>query len=152
MKRCSKCKQEKELTKFTSNKKGADGKHSHCNKCRYEDFKRRRRKSPEVFVDPSRRAHLRRSYGITPERYDEMRGIQNDLCAICKRPGKPRARQRYALHVDHDHQTGAVRGLLCAECNSILGNAKDSKEVLMAAIEYLQRHSKEVEVTNGISP
>ena len=77
---------------------------------------------------------LERAYGITPERYEEILKLQNGVCYICSDTVKSR---RGKLHVDHDHSTGEVRGLLCINCNRGLGNFRDSIELLKKAIEYL---------------
>jgi hypothetical protein len=61
--------------------------------------------------------HLKATYGITPEQYDEMLSAQGGTCAICAAPPRPSRR----LAVDHDHQTGKIRGLLCGLCNVSLG-------------------------------
>jgi len=73
-------------------------------------------------------------YGISLDDYYEMSAIQDDRCAICM--NKPR---KYRLAVDHDHKTGAIRGLLCKRCNhDLLGAAYDSTELLERAVEYLR--------------
>jgi hypothetical protein len=74
------------------------------------------------------------AYGITVEQYDEMLATQSGVCAIC---AKTCATGR-ALAVDHCHETGKVRGLLCARCNPMLGFANDNIDVLKAAIAYLE--------------
>lgn len=71
-------------------------------------------------------------YGITPAQYEELLAAQGGACAICRVVPNKR------LHVDHDHRTGAVRGLLCSECNLGLGKFRDSVEVLQSALSYLQ--------------
>ena len=73
-----------------------------------------------------------RKYGITLEKYEAMEKKQNGVCAICmeKEPNKK-------LAVDHCHITGKVRGLLCSNCNNGLGKFKDSKTLLIKAINYL---------------
>jgi len=80
---------------------------------------------------------LMRSYGVTEEWYVETLAAQGGKCAICPatEPGGPHK----VFSVDHDHKTGKVRGLLCKDCNHMLGMAKDSIETLRAAIEYLQK-------------
>jgi hypothetical protein len=75
---------------------------------------------------------LKSRYGITPEDYDQMLKEQNGVCAICK------VRKKEKLHIDHDHKTGRVRGLLCGACNRALGLLKDNTDFLNKAIEYLQ--------------
>lgn len=78
--------------------------------------------------------NLIRRYGITVEQYKEMYKAQNGKCLIC---GKPEQK----LHVDHCHETGYVRGLLCGSCNRALGLLKDNTDFLLKAIAYLQRCS-----------
>lgn len=81
-------------------------------------------------------AHERRvesTYGITPEEYDRIWAAQGKRCGVCR--AVPRS-IRFA--VDHDHKTGAVRGILCKRCNhDLLGGAHDSVTLLFRAIEYL---------------
>lgn len=77
---------------------------------------------------------LRLRYGISHDDYLDMEQRQNGVCAICKQPP---TQGRY-LHVDHDHSTGRVRGLLCPECNAGLGRFGDDIDLLLAAIAYLK--------------
>ena len=77
--------------------------------------------------------HLRNKYGITPAEKQKMVEEQNGLCLICHKPlgtGK-------GVHIDHDHDTGRVRGVLCTNCNSALGLMKDDPGTLQNAIQYL---------------
>lgn len=80
---------------------------------------------------------LRRKFNLTLEQYDAIAESQDGACAICKGPPT-----RPFLCVDHDHDTNAIRGLLCNSCNSALGLFKDSPEILQAAITYLKQHGK----------
>lgn len=83
------------------------------------------------------RAYLFRvKYGITPEQYEDLSEKQNGGCAICQRPC-PSGRR---LAVDHDHETGRVRGLLCMDCNQGLGKFGDDISRLKAAVQYLTTH------------
>jgi len=90
--------------------------------------------------DHARVARLKK-YGLTPHAYDEMVARQKGLCAIC---GLPPIGQRGKdmLHVDHDHDTGVVRGLLCHMCNKALGLFKDRSGNLWMAHKYLRKHGK----------
>lgn len=65
-----------------------------------------------------------------------MHEQQHGLCAICRMPER---RTDRPLSVDHDHETNIVRGLLCDDCNNLLGRANDSTSVLSKAIDYLER-------------
>lgn len=86
-------------------------------------------------LNRNRKANLFSKYGITCDDYDRMLVEQYGCCKICgKRPGKRR------LHIDHDHDSGAVRGLLCQNCNHLLGNAKDSPDILRLAASYLEEY------------
>lgn len=75
-------------------------------------------------------------YGVTPEQYAELLDQQGNRCAICRTdaPGG-----KGGWHVDHDHATGRVRGLLCHSCNIMLGHANDDPARLQSALEYLTR-------------
>lgn len=88
-----------------------------------------------------RRRRLKEKYGLTVEQFDAMLKTQKGLCAICGRPpsGKGQCGKSPVLHVDHDHATGKVRGLLCPQCNQALGKFRDDVEILTSAIDYLDR-------------
>ncbi|MGN6661597.1 MAG: endonuclease VII domain-containing protein, partial [Achromobacter mucicolens] len=86
----------------------------------------------------SRRVNLRKKYGITPECYDKMFSEQGGACAICG-TDQPGGRHKY-FSVDHDHETGAIRGLLCNNCNRGVGLLGDSEQNMRAAANYLSRH------------
>lgn len=97
-----------------------------------------------VKQDPTtyRRWFLRFKYGLTIDEYDAMAVAQDGRCAICHRVETKRNNGRtQPLSVDHDHETGAVRGLLCSRCNSMLAFFEDL-ELHAAATEYLRRHSQ----------
>lgn len=94
-------------------------------------------KSPEG-VKSSRRAHLKRLFGISLEEYEKMSEKQNHVCAICGRPEMNNKNK--VLCVDHNHETGEIRQLLCGACNSGLGHFKDDKILLEKAIKYLKLH------------
>ena len=86
---------------------------------------------------------LKRKYGITTERYEEMLSQQNGLCAICNKPESKIDTQNgnfIALAVDHCHTTKKVRGLLCNRCNTTIGRIEESIELLRAMEVYMQRH------------
>lgn len=88
-----------------------------------------------------RELHLRRKYGITPEDYDRMLAEQGGGCAICGRGPSERGKYRQYLHVDHCHETGRVRGLLCDQHNLLLGQWGDDVDQLRRAIEYLTKNA-----------
>ena len=82
----------------------------------------------------ARKYWLKQKYDLTIEEYQYILNMQAGLCCICCEPMNP---QR-DTHVDHDHDTGLVRGLLCSKCNSGIGYLKDSLAITESAFFYLQ--------------
>lgn len=76
-------------------------------------------------------------YGISEAEADQMLEDQDGVCAICKGPPNGRY-DKYVI--DHDHETGSVRGLLCNNCNAAIGFLRDDVELVDAASRYLQKH------------
>lgn len=102
-------------------------------KCRTKKNEVRRQKYK---AGQDRAMQLRLKYGLSLEQYDTMVEAQGGRCAICeKAPPFNSGRNGQCLHVDHDHQTGAVRGLLCNNCNRGIGMIGDAN--LQAAVAYL---------------
>lgn len=131
MKTCTKCGIEKPLEegfyKDTSRKSGYG---SICKECR-KSYELDRAKRP----DYNREKNLKKQYGITIAEYDALLAEQGGRCKICK-TDTPSGRGRF--HVDHNHKTGKIRGILCHHCNSGIGKLQDSPEILRAAIRYLE--------------
>lgn len=115
----------------------------------------RRRRAAQGTVEV-RRANLWAKCRITPDEYDELRAAQGFRCAICQVHendidpstvgGRPRMDGvpliKFALAVDHCHDTGKVRGLLCSRCNAGLGMFRNRPDLLASATDYLQRSSE----------
>jgi hypothetical protein len=100
----------------------------HREYCKRVDYdKKRYWKNPQA----EREHHTIRKYKVSQDDYNSMFSSQRGLCAICER------KQEKVLDIDHCHETGAVRGLLCSNCNRMLGYAKDNRLTLQAAINYL---------------
>lgn len=109
---------------------------SHYNKQRWADGVR----SPSVNAEARRAAHLRHRYGIDAADYARMFAEQGGLCAICKQPPtkkNTRAHWDGKLCVDHCHDTGRVRALLCNDCNLVVGYGK-TEEILLSAAAYIR--------------
>jgi hypothetical protein len=89
--------------------------------------------------DAMRARHLQQTYGITIEDWDALFLSQGSACAICRAtdPGT-----KLGWHVDHCHNTQAVRGILCGGCNTGLGHFRDNKDALRSAVEYLEKHER----------
>ena len=94
---------------------------------------------PEANRALKRRVNLRR-YGLTPEAFDALLGAQGNACASCGDTTTGGSSGRF--HVDHDHTSGAVRGLLCQNCNIALGMLRDDPERIAALGRYLGRYHR----------
>lgn len=105
-------------------------------KDRNERKNKKRREDPNYIATRKNSDYLR-LYGITLSEAEEIKVKQNGKCAVCfvDLIGGTQT------HVDHNHDTGKVRGILCTNCNRGLGHFQDSKKHLASAIEYLERHS-----------
>ena len=103
-----------------------------------ETRQKRRQATARRYAKPenARRALLRKKYGITLEAFNAMLQAQNRKCLGCEEALQP---GRYT-HVDHDHATGRVRGLLCHFCNTALGLVRESVETLLRLGIYVERH------------
>jgi hypothetical protein len=133
---CPDCDEVKPVAEFPATRGSGSGRHSYCKPC----HNARGRKTLER-LGGSRTYHLKRRYGITAEDADEMLVGQGGVCAICK--------VAPAVHVDHDHETGAVRALLCFNCNGGLGQFRDDPLLLHAAAYYVQFHTLRQEALAG---
>ena len=99
-----------------------------------------KRKWQENNPGRQREYDFKRKFGITVQQYDAFLAMQNHECAICHTAQCLTGRR---LAVDHCHTSKVVRGLLCANCNLLVGQAKDNPEVLRAAANYLDKPSEE---------
>jgi hypothetical protein len=128
-KRCSgPCKQIKTPDEFHNDSRQPDGKARQCKECAQ---KRSKARTPEQ----NRRYNLKKAYGITLEDYDRMLSDQGGKCAICG-TDNPGSNETH-FHVDHDHDTRKVRGLLCERCNIGIGYF-DTPVSLERAANYLR--------------
>jgi len=96
----------------------------------------------EYYIQSQKSGKLQRDYGISLVEYESMYEEQGGLCAICFREESAVNRSTgtpWQLSVDHNHQTGAVRGLLCMSCNLSLGRFDESIDRLRSAIAYLEK-------------
>lgn len=131
-KTCTKCGELKSLNDFHKDKWGKQGRHSYCAACKCQTTRERHQKNPEI-----RKAINRKNrYGVEECDYKKLLVKQDLVCAICS------GLCIKSLCVDHDHESGMVRGLLCNNCNVGIGYLKDSPNVLASAIIYLHQHGK----------
>lgn len=132
-KRCTKCQEEKDREAFGKTAKGTL--QSWCKVCTGQASNAWHKQRPEW----RRNANLKHNHRITTEEYNALLERQGGNCAACGLAdtalhyGKPRS-----LAVDHCHQTGKLRGLLCGKCNQALGLLDDSPEKIEALLKYIQ--------------
>jgi len=158
-KTCSTCYVDKPVAEFSKQSIRQDGLNITCKKClkarhdiRYKDPVKRQRirdagarwreRNPDADADK----RLRRVYGITLAEYVELFKAQGGVCAICKegettkRMKKGEGRERLA--VDHCHDTGRIRGLLCFKCNTAIGALGDTEQSAQRVVDYLTSKPK----------
>lgn len=97
---------------------------------------RTRARKRELYHEKHWKVAIATRYGVDADWYDRTLDEQGGVCAICKRD-RPNGWGKYP--VDHNHSTGAARGLLCNDCNSLIGFAGESVDVLLNAVEYLKK-------------
>ena len=135
-KTCPSCETTLPISAFAIYKSGRVGQpKAYCKPCSVQKHRMRRQQNPEHVLNIERKSKFKRQYGISLEQYEEMLQNQGHGCAICgaKRPSE---RTKY-FAVDHCHNTGRVRGLLCTKCNRGLGLFNDKTDVLQKAVKYL---------------
>lgn len=152
MKLCKRCGETKSLSEYFVNIKRKDGVQTYCKPCHLK-YGRERYANPESYhrrqmnrdeyakrrKTSGRKWYLKSTYNLTEEQYQELYDRHEGRCWICNE------KKNYYLHVDHNHSCCAgekscgkcIRGLLCYNCNSLLGNAKDNRNILLVAIKYL---------------
>jgi hypothetical protein len=129
IKLCGKC--GTMTSNYGVNSRAKDGLRSQCRTCDSREKKAHRAANQSLH----REHKLKNRYGMTLEDYDNMLLAQGGACAMC-----PTIPQERKLFVDHNHDTGEVRALLCLPCNTMLGMAGDSVDRLQAGIDYLKEH------------
>jgi len=152
-KRCTVCgleaNTEEELVDFKLKRKATFGRDCICKKCHnikskkysQENKESRLTKSRKAYKEKPRKpynwaAHIYKNYNVTEEWYMEQLEKQQGSCKICNIiPEKER------LCVDHNHDTGEVRGLLCRSCNLLIGHSKEKEKILMKAVDYIKEYN-----------
>lgn len=162
-KHCSKCGEWKDpLHDFCARYTTADGRHPYCKLCKSNEYysdrerirarqkeyeaknKDRRKKISSKYQEKNRASiakrkrerYLKDAYGMTLEEYDSLLTKQGGVCAICRKICK----SRNHLSVDHCHETGANRGLLCIGCNTAIGLLREDPIIIDAALMYIVNH------------
>jgi hypothetical protein len=136
---CSCCKKETLKDDFT---KGAWRlRHPYCRSCMSLATKKSKIKNRDTYEaykiktrTASRKSYLKKRWGISLDEFNKMVKFQNGKCAICKINPE-------ILHIDHNHESGKVRSLLCNQCNRGIGYLKESPRIFQAAIKYINYHA-----------
>ena len=132
-KRCRKCGEIKPLTDFRASR-------PKCRACEREEARDWYRTNRDLAIPRQRDRRILRLYGISAEEYAARLLEQHGVCAVCHQPETSiRKGVVMQLSVDHDHADGHVRGLLCNNCNRMLGLAEDSQERLKQLLYYLEQ-------------
>lgn len=170
--KCQKCKNTLPYTDFSKNRSKTTGLSDYCKRCaaltkkaKYEEYSNRHtidepatkkccmcnkilpndsfpklKGSPTGLYQNCKKCqignNLRQNYGISPKEYESLVKIQKGRCAGCNCSSKKR------LHVDHDHNTGKIRSLLCMKCNCVIGMIKEDPKVCDAIVTYLSKDAK----------
>jgi hypothetical protein len=135
LKRCPQCKVAKNITtSFHKNGSSRDGFNTYCKKCH---CKTQRAASNSKSMKERRAARMRTQYGLEEDIYYDMQRDQNWACGIC---GRTFEELGETPHIDHDHKTGRVRGLLCSKDNLLLGYAGDDPSLLAEKASHQHRY------------
>lgn len=134
---CKSCGQVKPLQEYAPSSTNRAGRQVSCRPCRKaylaQQHQRRKNTDQQRHSRRWRDAYLRRTYGLSIDQYDALATAQGGRCATCGRPAD--------LVVDHCHDSGRRRELICNDCNLALGHVRDDPAVLLALVAYLERHS-----------
>lgn len=158
LKQCTKCSIEKDIELFAKDKYKKDGRRSQCKGCNKADHQRRYTSNPEKERDrsnsyranlrevnpvklqlSSRNTKLKKYYGLSIDKVEAMKKQQNYCCFICKEHES--TIKSYGLVVDHSHETGSIRKLLCSNCNTALGLVKENISILNNMVNYIETHT-----------
>lgn len=141
---CESCGIPKSLDDYWKHPHCKQGRRSRCKTCMGDEYKGNLKRRMEVDPEGTKKAlrtskvkyELKRDYGLSLEDFDRMLAEQGGLCGICRREANESCR----WSVDHDHETGAVRGLVHKRCNLAISFLNESPESCRNAAIYLEKH------------
>lgn len=162
---CRTCGERKDEFQFGRDKRSPDGLAWRCKECANKahrhwtelnrdhvrdagrvTMRNLRKRDPEKFRQQLRESRFRKKYGLSCEEVDAMFADANGICRICEREMKKGVGNHIApgevACVDHDHDTGAIRGMICSMCNNGLGLFRDNPQILESAAKYLRDFGK----------
>ena len=142
-KHCTRCKEWKDIKEFSESKENKSGRSSACMECLRAADRLRYKNDPERRLRQVKWGMLKWKFGLTKEGWHDLILAQNSRCAIClHRLNLHMKKSIYTPHVDHDHGTGEIRGVLCKRCNQGIGLLQDSSRIIENAAIYLKRYGK----------
>lgn len=133
VKTCTVCLTEKDETHFNKHKGGKNGLNPVCKPCRIT--RQRKHRSENGYG-----SRIKYVYGITMADYENMKTKQENKCYICSTTFSETHKGGNTACIDHNHTTGKVRKLLCRNCNTAIGHAKEDINILKAMINYIEEH------------
>ena len=131
MKVCTKCKKKKSLSCFYKDRQKQGGLRYWCKDCVLENVYAWEEKNIGNLKSIIKNRDLKKLYGIGLVDYERMYNTQCGFCLICKT-------KKDVLCIDHNHKTGKIRGLLCNNCNRVLGSVKEDVNILSEMIDYIK--------------
>lgn len=108
----------------------------------FKNQQEKRTARKKASADAARHYSLKSMYGLSRADIEAMHEQQDGRCAICRKRPPEGAVGHKRLAVDHNHETGKARGLLCFSCNTALGHLKDRLELVRAAVRYLEEYEE----------
>lgn len=149
---CGTCEKVKPVADFANSAAQADGLQGHCRPCGTIKQAKWRTNNRAKANRASANSHRKSRIGIEPHEYDQLLEDQGGVCAICKEKCTTKTQKgvQKSLAADHDHVTGATRGLLCSKCNTAIGLLGDDPAVIAAALAYLSSHKPTEWITDAM--
>lgn len=136
MKKCKNCGEDKPNEEYYKRVASKDGLAFNCKSCSDETAREWNNRNTDKRFETRRKSHLRRKFDISLEQYSELLKKQNNCCAVCERHVSEFNKE---LAVDHNHQTGEIRGLLCTNCNYRLVAKHTNGELLRKIADYVEQ-------------
>lgn len=133
---CRTCGEEKDISCFPKLPTAKDGYKNICKSCTAIKYEIWRKKNYDKWLENMYFSTIKRKFGISKEDYIKLLTSQQGVCAICG--GGPTGKAKY-LSVDHDHETGKIRGLLCNNCNAAIGFLREKHINIQLAAEYIRK-------------
>jgi len=135
MKQCSRCKEKKDLSLFSKDTARKDGHNHRCKACHSDVGKEwKQRADPQKLKENQYKAHIKHKYGVSIEWVEERLAAHDYKCKVCETEMKLHTN---TVAIDHCHETGEVRDVVCKKCNLAMGQFRDDPKLIEKAIDYL---------------